>query len=304
MYNKGPLFTTAMALFGGGSFLAVRIANPSAYLGIVYNPTAMTTRPLNEDACADLAPMGRLFGIESREYSINHRCIRNDEGGISAQGLSKYMGEWVLRFNATSDDDFQKLSNTFDTAAFLANQAFVMNTLDYRYLSRKLHVTQDPGENVIVPTMSLTGIIIVSTFLGAHILGLLLLALYATFSPRWADSFDGFTMMRIGAALAQRTSLPLAIGRKMDKIGILDEHPGRIGGSIGEFDEDVVRLELGGSAPINGESIYASYAGDSDLPERLAVLRNREQIARQMERLGRQRAAMAEVVRQREMQRG
>jgi hypothetical protein len=303
VYNKGPLLTTAMALFGGGSFLAARIANPSAYQGakMVTNYTSETSSPSNAAACADFAPMGRLFGnADSIGHSVDQWCLRNEDGGggdDNSQSLSEYMGEWVLHFNASSDIGLQKLSNTFNTAAFLANQAFVLHNSNSKYF-RKLEIYQDPGEDALVPTISFAGIIIVSACLGAHLLGLLLLALYATFSPRWTDKLDAFAMMRIGAAMAQKTPLPLAVGKEMDKIGILDEHPGRIGGSAEEVGQAIVPLELGGPGPINGKSIYLAYAGDSDVPEREAQMRHRAKAAEFRAIAARQRAALAETTRQ------
>jgi hypothetical protein len=308
VYNKGPLLTTAMALFGGGSFLAARIANPSAYQGtkVVTNYTSRKSLPVNAGACAGFAPMGRLFGTyRSREYreeySEDRWCLRNEDGGgsdISSLALSEYMGAWILHFNASSDDGLHELSNTFNTAAFLANQAFVMHNSDVGSF-RKLSVGQNIGEDVVVPRISLAGLIFVSALLGAHLLGLLLLAMYATFSSRWADKLDAFAMMRIGAAMAQTKPLPLAVGREMDKIEILDEYPGRVGGSAGYIQEGIVQLELDGLHPLNRESFYASYPGDSDLPQRDAAMRQRKKNDEFRAMEARRMAAMAKPAQER-----
>lgn len=109
-----------MALFGGGSFLDTRFAHPSAYPGMhfIRNYTSDTSKPANTHACASLSPMGRLFGTEKigTGHSVDRWCLRNEDGGESdgsGQGLSLYISDWILYFNASTTDQLSMLSNTF-----------------------------------------------------------------------------------------------------------------------------------------------------------------------------------------------
>lgn len=90
-----------------------------------------------------------------------------------------------------------------------------MHNKDEKFgIFRQLKIHQDPGEDVVMPSISLAGIIVVSVFLGIHLLGLLLLALYAAFSPTWTDHLDAFAMMRLGATISETDICPWLLVEK------------------------------------------------------------------------------------------
>ncbi|TKA34507.1 hypothetical protein B0A49_13230, partial [Cryomyces minteri] len=94
IYNKGPLLTIAMALFGEGSFVANRVTWPDAYSGI--NGTRR-----NAGVCVDMAPLSSLltdrWGQTKRTFSLN-RCITNGMSGHGFAGLQAELADWTDNF--------------------------------------------------------------------------------------------------------------------------------------------------------------------------------------------------------------
>ncbi|GLI76249.1 hypothetical protein PoHVEF18_004520 [Penicillium ochrochloron] len=87
-----------------------------------------------------------------------------------------------------------------------------------------LSIKFDLGFDTQIPVLSRRGLILISIILGLDILMLLSLAVYAPFTPRWTSTFDSFTMMRMGAAMAEDVPVPLLVGRETDKIDVLDKN--------------------------------------------------------------------------------
>lgn len=85
-----------------------------------------------------------------------------------------------------------------------------------------LSIKFDLGFDTQIPVLSRRGLILISIILGLDILMLLSLTVYAPFTPRWTSTFDSFTMMRIGAAIAE--DVPFFVGRETDKIDVLDKN--------------------------------------------------------------------------------
>ncbi|KAE8442481.1 hypothetical protein EG329_003324 [Mollisiaceae sp. DMI_Dod_QoI] len=199
LINKGPLLTTALALFGNGSFLSDRVAYPEAYRGINKTelPYAPHYSPFNTGTCMDLVPMGRLFatpdGSQTSMEGYTDSCIRN----IDAQGTSSGVGSILAGWLSNFQDDTTHLSNVFTTAAYLANQAWVTNNGE---LGHSLIINFDYGTDIEVPTISRAGIILISSLLALYLLSIFILAVYASLSPRWTYQLDAFAMMKIGAA--------------------------------------------------------------------------------------------------------
>ena len=247
-----------MALFGENSFIASRTALPWAY------PSLNST--INQGACVGLFPMTAL--LTSADNPTTFPCITNDMGfetGSSGSGIGVYVGYWVQKFNpggaeGDNSDTLEYLSNAFTSASFLANQAWLMNNIpDPSY--RSLTIAWDSGADTEVPTISLAGIILISTLLGIDLLALFAMAIYASFSPKWTKQLDAFTLLRMGAALGDR--VPLLVGLRTNKIKTLDELPGWIGDAAEEH-EDVGRLGVGASRRIDKKRVYECYKDDKE----------------------------------------
>jgi hypothetical protein len=249
-----------MALFGDGSFLAERVAFPQAYYGVneTVQPDGTASWPSNLDSCIDIAPLGWLIpgGYSDAADGINY-CVTNADGGPGGVDLDSYLTDWISNFQG----DTTLLGNAFTSAAFLANQAWLMRNVGVQQGQgqRTLTVNYDLGADTVVPTISRAGIIVVSAVLGLFIIGLFALAVYSALPPRWTTRFDAFAMMRIGAAMADE--LPLLVLRNTDRIEALDRLPGRVGDTT-ESDELIGHLGLGAPNVISWKKSYACYPGD------------------------------------------
>lgn len=271
--NKGPLFTTALALFGSGSFLDTWSQMLSAM-----NASLSKSRITYTSICLDVAPMHSLFlddhgSILSTAQDIDY-CVKLDDAMVNPQYP---LVSWLLNFNA----DAGPLANAFTAASFLANQAW-MQSFTY---SHTITIYSDPGADSQIPVISLGGIIVGSILLGLYLFPLVALAVYASLFPRWTKQLDAFAMMRLGAAVGD-DKLPLLVGKNSDEIKVLDELPGVIRDvaappAEAEFEEveegiDIYigRLGLGAGVPLNPERRYRCYPGDHEpltLEEKRAI---------------------------------
>lgn len=274
--NKGPLLTIALALFGEGSFIATRSAHQSAYVGVNATRDANdTVHPANAGDCIDLAPLSLLF-VSTEGYPVVTdgliSCIRNTDGLPDGSGVIDEVVEWLINFTY---NDTYVLTNVFNSAAFLANQAWLQNQVFRKTLS----VSYDLGADSEVPQISRAGVILISILLGLDLSMLLALAIYASIFPRWTAQLDSFAMLRLGASIGDR--LPLLVGRRTNKIKVLDEIEGWVGDEEGS-EAEIGKLGLGAGRRIERNRRYASYKSDSEplsvqerkqLKERLARLK-------------------------------
>ena len=200
--------------------------------------------------------MGRLLQGDITTSSYTDNCIVNTAGGIAGQSLGDYMMDWIRNF---IDDDIDGLTTAFSAAAFLANQAWMMNNVEPDF--RSLSISFDYGADTQVPTISRAGMILISVLLGIDLIALLAMGTYASLSVRWTNQLDSFAMMRLGASMADK--VPLLIGLHKDKIKILDELPGSIG-DASEDNEKIGRLGLGGSTGLSKRRRYECYEEDRE----------------------------------------
>jgi hypothetical protein len=95
----------------------------------------------------------------------------------------------------------------FFAAVFMANHLWLLKSRSVKEEGRSLLISYDMGIDTKVPAMSLAGMIVVSVLLGLFLIGLGIMALYASTSPNWTPTLDAFAMMRLGAALSEEVQL-------------------------------------------------------------------------------------------------
>jgi hypothetical protein len=244
-----------MALFGSGSFIASRLNNQEAFL-YDYLRDSSGYWPSWTGTCVEQVPFQNLLDSaldETLQDSGIDYCIMNDVadwGQIDAQ-----LAAYVLSFMYNEEDDLggERIQNAFRAAVFLATEAWLMhNDIDLAQFS----LQYDGGADTLIPTMSRTGIIVVSLLLGVDIACLLALAIYSATQPRWTSQLDAFAMMRIGAAMHEK--LPFRVDPEFDEVRVLDETSGFIGdvtGGEGKFGE----LGLETHYPVQRKRLYRSY---------------------------------------------
>jgi hypothetical protein len=248
-FNKGPLFTTALALFGVGSFIDTW---PQTFIAVNASLTSSGLSSIsNGNVCLDVAPMAYLFA-----YPDDAECVLS-------WPPEDIFRDWLFYFNGPTTVSSNSVANAFGTAAFLANQAWLETNND-PFTAIGLYLEVDLGSDTQVPDISLAGIVVISILMGLYLLPLLGLAVYASTTPRWTERLDSFAMLRLGAAVGDRL-LPLLVGKNSDKINILDEIPGSVR-DISEPTAPIGQLALvAGGVRLRGLRRYQCYPGDDEI---------------------------------------
>lgn len=265
--NKGPLLSIAVALFGEGSFVDIQHTKIASYInsGIDYG------------GCISLIPfLSLLHDDASYEVSRTFEPCLTTYGFITETDdpraeesnqirLQALVAGYFFLFsgNTFSGPSAERVENAFASAAFLANDVSMTNSV----YDQSIGVSYDMGADQQVPHISRPGIIFVSVLLGLYLLCLFALALYSACIRRWTDTLDSFAMLRIGASIADR--VPLLAARHVGRIRALDETPGWIGnaaeGAVGE-------LSLAGERPLGKTKRYRCYSTD-DLSRTTGVVK-------------------------------
>ncbi|KAH8432954.1 uncharacterized protein LDX57_010588 [Aspergillus melleus] len=245
--NKGPLLTTAMALFGPGSYLDTYNHPPESYY----------LSKTNRQTCVDLVPLTRFLTSLDRKFDafFMQTCVRPMGQFESFDTVAKFLYSFGM--------DDTVLSHAFTVAAYLANRAWLLE-LDGSIQSY-FSVAYDLGTDSQRPSISQTGMIVISVLMAIYLGALLATTLYATSGRRWTDKLDAFAMMRLGASISEQ--VPLWIAEEVDEIKTLDETPGWIGDSATE-DKTVGQIALGGTTPLRSRRRYVSYERSEEFVEK------------------------------------
>lgn len=187
--NPGPLTKVALALFGYGSYIHRHLTDPaSQMLDLIPSWEGGPEERHPTGTCTVLQPLNGL----SDDRGL--RCLRDSE----------LLGESEIRFRATgwiktfASPDTMRIS--IETAAFLANKAW-FKRLSFARFGRQVYF--DDGVSFSKVSVSALGVIAVSVLLGAHLFGLLALALYAFWMKPWASHLGSEVMIRMGASYAE-----------------------------------------------------------------------------------------------------
>lgn len=262
--NQSPLLTIALALFGPGSFIAERAAQPS-----VQNGTAESPETVN--SCTERVPFLSLLSTAETQlntvnaWSMNPltQCVTGSQRHLNdlQEDLLAYVqafigpvsyGPGVSVLQSVYDE---RLKNAFEAAAFLANEQWLTTAATQVTLA----VSYDAGNPTQVPNISEAGIVIVSLLLAIYLIGLLATATYSSWNPRWTSHLDSLAMMQLGAAISDR--LPLRVVADSHLMKTLDETPGWVGD--GGCDEGAVgELRLGARSQLRAKRRYACYEHD------------------------------------------
>lgn len=259
--NKGPLLSTALALFGEGSLVDAQHTNLAAYadsdvpyIGCIgtfpFVSLLDQTGNLN-----DPTPFRPCLSSDIETYGYVGAVAEKNE--ILIQSLiATYFFLFTGKYSyGPIDVTDTLLENAFASSAFLANDAMMMDP----GLSPSREVNYVLGVDMQIPSISRAGIIFVSILLGLDILCLFAMAIYSAWIPRWTVSLDSFAMMRIGASISEK--VPLLATNHSERIKTLDETPGWIGNQAEGLDKKG-QLCLGGVRPLKETQYYAGYETD------------------------------------------
>ncbi|KAF3396258.1 hypothetical protein F1880_006821 [Penicillium rolfsii] len=259
--NKGPLLTTALALFGPGSFIDTFFASMEVVQTNLKDMNSEYGFDRSGEVCIALAPMMKLFSASNLPedtcisiYTGSNSRFNSAHEMVRKWLVSMYQATWIF-------------PNAFTTAAFLSNKQWVES------LEPTFAIYQDRGTAIEIPDISLAGMIVVSVLLGPYLLLLLALSCYGSCARRWTDRLDSFAMLRFGAALGEGI-FPMLIAERISDIKELDEIPGVIR-DVGPVSEDsatrVHRIGLWGGKPLQKSRRYECYEADNEAMTTLEV---------------------------------
>ncbi|KAL2813062.1 hypothetical protein BDW59DRAFT_176843 [Aspergillus cavernicola] len=262
--NKEPLFTTALSLFGSNSWIDL----VNRYSDLYARQNVSTD--IEKDIYIDFVPLGGILSAnthipldnrtQSFEFNDINQCVNpwppRDPYEILNEVTALNVGRWLYNFHeadqaAVSDGTTagvagnETLSNAFAITAYLANLAWINGGY---YTDNSLTVSYDPGTDDQKPALSHVGAIVVSILIGLDLSGLLAMALYAFWFPRWTGSLNTFSLLRLGSSIGDR--VPFMISVDEDRVRALDDLPGWVGDSAWDDHdrqgEKIGSLALGG----------------------------------------------------------
>jgi hypothetical protein len=252
--NKGPLLTTALALFGPGSFLDTFFASMKVIQNNLPDSNPEYGYASSSKVCIELGPLMNFFYTV---YTPRDTCISiymNPNSNVN--NAHDLVRDWLVSMYQSASS----FPNVFTTAAFLSNKQWVES------MKPVYAIYQDPGTEMEIPDIGLAGVIVVSILLGPYLLLLLALSWYGSRAPRWTYRLDSFAMLRFGAALGEGI-FPMLIAERTNDIKELDEIPGVIR-DVGPVSEDAIipvnRIGLWGGKPLQNRRRYECYEADNE----------------------------------------
>ena len=225
-------------------------------------------------------PLGNLYYYGGGSFLSMPAIERRDlfEDGADETSLL----EWLASFNhnATSPSD---LENAWTAGLYIVNEAWIKaaKVSDIGWFD----ILSDPGKDTSIPTISLAALLVISALLFIYLVSLLSVASYAAFVPRWTQSMNGFAMMRIGSAIADR--VPLLVTYREQEISAMDDLPGWIGSSaltdecgVANQQDDFItaQLELGSPHALRSKQKYTCYPADYEAAQKAEAMRIRRKM--------------------------
>jgi hypothetical protein len=247
----GPLTSSLIAMLGNGSWFHP-IGNITTFGSDAASNATMLSVILS--ACTRGSPLAGFF-FESSFYVPATLCSQMDweagrYGGLAL--LLESIGTGLFNGFASPEDAQKGL----DAAMFFANEALLVETVNAGngFGGGASPIYTSAGTAVIKPSVSLTGKIVVSVFIGIEVLALLALLGYIYHVPTFGSRIDAFTIAAMGAQLVQRGARLRAIGLR-DKKALqgLEQADGLIG--LHNVAEQALEMTLfGAQAPARAEA--------------------------------------------------
>jgi len=258
---SGPFLSGIMANFGPNTFFTTAAANSNA-------TSSSTTLSL----CAQLrypftsianqyhfSESGGSFSTGWMPRSARLRCDHSESADDPVPSLLQALMAWLPNFG-----DHDNAIAAFTLATYAAANAILnvgpVQLTDGYFLSTSL------GTPIQRPDITFTGMVVVSILLAVQIIGLTLLAVYASRKVTWTAALDSWAMLRLGAEIG-RGNLPALSAFKAKRAGVLDAQKGWVGDlDVGgrEGEAELRELGLGGEERVRGGTLYRIVKGKGD----------------------------------------
>lgn len=217
-----------MALFGRNSFLDSRLTNTSVRASYVGDSTVSTS-------CMNINPLELLRD----DWHVDRICTEYTADGDDVW-VESDVSDWLQDLFATyaeyPESDTWELKKLFTSAAFIANQAWLL----HQPSDNDLQIQRDLGLDTVIPSISFAGIIIISSLLATY---LFILSLFAVYAARRSDIVDtklnAWAMMKVGAIHADR--IRPSENKKAEDVPYLDHSLEQLGRRLSSLDEESIR---------------------------------------------------------------
>lgn len=262
----GPFLTAIMAIFGPNSFFTAAAANSNSTSTYTILPLCAQLRyPFTSLAYYSHFPGsgGSFITNWIPGYAPLH-CPLSDIPDDPVPPLLQALMSWLPNFG-----DHDKATAAFTLATYAAANAIL--NVGPGQQSDGYWLSTSPGTSIQKPDISLAGLVVVSTLLAMQIIGLTLLAIYASRKATWTAALDSWAMLRLGAEIG-RGNLPAVSAFEAKRAGVLDVQKGWVGdlGLEGREGEVELReLGLGGGERIRGGTLYRIVRGEEVVGEGL-----------------------------------
>ncbi len=248
----GPFLTAIMAIFGPNTFFNTAAANSN-----------WTSKYTTQSVCTQLrypftslssysSPGAGDFTIDWTPSNAQLTCPSTDPSDDPAPPLLRALMSWLPNFGDANNTIAALTLTTYAAANAILNVGPDLYTTTGYFLSTS------PGTDIQKPSISLAGIVVVSLLLAIQIIGLMLLAIYASRRATWTESLDAWVMLRLGAEIG-REELPAVSALEAKEAEVLDEQKGWVGDTRfegREGDIDVGELGLGGRGRVREGVMY------------------------------------------------
>ena len=247
-----------MAIFGPNSFLTATATN-SNYSTSTYTMNQLCAQlrfPFTGLAYTNMPTGYQINDIDWTPARATLECPSNPRPGATSPFLEALMA-WMSSFGNKGDAIAALTLATYAAGNAILNIGPSSNGVNGYF------IYASSGTSIQKPTIPLAGIIVISLLLITQIVGLMLLALYASRSATWTASLDSFAMLRIGGEIGKE-ELPAVSALEAKNAKILDEREGWIGDL--EFETrhegvDVRDLGLGGQGRVRDNVMYRMARG-------------------------------------------
>ncbi|KAF6820573.1 hypothetical protein CSOJ01_00829 [Colletotrichum sojae] len=236
--TRGPLRTTAEALFGQGSFPEAVFEILSETFPSGHIPDTITNddsmKATTRNVCSIDTPLGAWqlpYNFHNEEFDAWYPSI------YKACSLKK-LPHTVFRV-AQGLRHRTVAQSTLGVGMYLSNAAVLMNAASNDAARTIFNLT---GTDFVAPQHSLGAVVALSTLISIQAMLLVLLVCYIYSSPTWTNTLDAFAMLRIGAQLNSSVDLP-PLGHvtkdELSRLGNLDGLIGTVPGTGFTPDEDL-----------------------------------------------------------------
>jgi len=259
---SGPFLTAIMAIFGPNTFFTTAAANSNATSSSTNLPLCAQLRyPFTSfaDYHHSTDSAGGSFSTDWTPRSAPLRCHRSESPYDPVPSLLQALMSWLPNFG-----DHDKAIAAFTLTTYAAANA--MLNVGPGQAIEGYFLSTSPGTSIQKPDITFTGMAVVSILLAVQIIGLTLMAVYASRKVTWTAALDSWAMLRLGAEIGTG-NLPAVSAFEAKRAGVLDAQKGWVGELVVEGREGEVTLRelgLGGEERVRGGVLYRIVKGEGD----------------------------------------